>query len=974
MAIQRPAEPTRDLPWVALAVCSGDLTSKLLCLADYTNRVRTRHRTLLLWVWLASSAWAQTSLVSGALDGSVRDSGGGRIPGVAVTVRDTATHLTREVSTNAEGAYHITELPVGIYEVSASQPGFAPYRHTGITIQLGSTVHLDILLPSAAITTQVTVSAQPPAIDPSQTSVSSAVDRERIEELPVQSRNYLNFALLAPGVSSSAQQPGKRSLAALPDSGFTFGGLRGRSNNVSIDGLDNNDEYVGSSRTELSLETVQEFQVVNSGLSAEAGGASGGSINVVTRIGANQFHGDAFLFLQNGALNARNPFEAEHVTPSLHRYRTGAALGGPIVKDRTFFYAAFEQEHNRSLEDSFIAPASAAAINRILAAGVFPRLTTRRINDDYFPASRAETEASVKLNHQLTSRNSLMLRYAFTNNREAGDAFNTAGWTDPSARGSSFTQDHAVVGSLTTVFDPQSVGDLRFQIADRRVVVRTNDDMGPGIDIAGLVNFGRPYDGNGRRTETHRQVSYTYAHSVGHHLWKAGATVNRVLLDASMADGFGATYIFASLADFAAGRPDSFRQAFGSIQTAYPVTSTGAFLQDHWSVTKHLTVDLGLRYDFEHLPQPFRQDTNNVSPRLGLAYQFAPGWVMRAGYGIFSDRYVLANLSRAIQKNGTNAFEQVLEGGAAATVFQAVSGGTLLAPIAGLSPSIYRPDAGLATPYSQQTSLSVEHQVARDLTASASYLFVRGAKLARTRNVNLLPSGPMFGPERAVSRFSNIYQLEDSASSTYHGASFSLNRRMSNELEFSASYTLSKTFDDASDFDEQPQNPFNLRADRALSLQNQQHRLVFNALWELPIGDEEPGKPAQDNWVTRIFGHIEVAPIFTVESGRPVNPLTGLDSNRSGAFPLSSRPLGFGRNSLKSPMLMNTDFRVLKYFPVGKTARLDLVAEAFNLFNRANVTRLNPVFGSGALAQPGFLQPLAGAGARQIQFSLDFEF
>jgi hypothetical protein len=275
----------------------------------------------------------------------------------------------------------------------------------------------------------------------------------------------------------------------------------------------------------------------------------------------------------------------------------------------------------------------------------------------------------------------------------------------------------------------------------------------------------------------------------------------------------------------------------------------------------------------------------------------------------------------------------------------------------------------------REAYISPRTQIARDLTASASYLFVRGVKLPRTRNINLLPAaGPVFGPERVNPRFDNIYQLEDSASSTYHGASFSLNRRMSNELEFSGSYTLSKTFDDASDFDEQPQNPFNLRADRALSLQNQQHRLVFNALWELPIGDEEPGKPAEDNWVTRIFGHIEVAPIFTVESGRPVNALTGLDSSRSGAFPLSSPPLGFGRNSRKSPLLVNMDFRVLKYFTVGKTARLDLVAEAFNLFNRANVTRINSVFGVAAVPQPGFLQPLAGAGARQIQFSLDFEF
>jgi len=167
--------------------------------------VQARHRTLLLCVWLASDAWAQTSLVSGALDGSVSDSSGGLIPGVAVAVRDTATNRTREVSTNGEGAFRITELPVGTYEVSASQPGFAPYRHSGITIQLGATVHLDILLQSAGVTTQVTVTAQPPPIDPAQTSVSSAVDKERIEELPVQSRNYLNFVLLATGYTWSQQ-------------------------------------------------------------------------------------------------------------------------------------------------------------------------------------------------------------------------------------------------------------------------------------------------------------------------------------------------------------------------------------------------------------------------------------------------------------------------------------------------------------------------------------------------------------------------------------------------------------------------------------------------------------------------------------------------------------------------------------------------------------------------------------------------
>jgi len=232
----------------------------------------------------------------------------------------------------------------------------------------------------------------------------------------------------------------------------------------------------------------------------------------------------------------------------------------------------------------------------------------------------------------------------------------------------------------------------------------------------------------------------------------------------------------------------------------------------------------------------------------------------------------------------------------------------------------------------------------------------------------------VFGTERADPQFDDIYQLEDSANSTYHGASFTLNRRMSNELEFSASDTLSQTFDDASDYNEQPQNPFYLAAERALARQDQRHRLVFNALWELPIGDEEnAAQPQQRGWLTRIFEHIEVAPIVSVESGRPVDPLTGIN-NGSDSFPLTARPPGFSRNSFKTPMLANMDLRLLKYFPGGQTTRLDLVAEAFNLFNRANVAQINPVFGLGPVPQPSSLHPITGAGARRIQFSLDFEF
>jgi hypothetical protein len=890
----------------------------------------------------AATALAQSSGVTGTLEGIVADASGGRIPGVTVKIRAVETNHAYQTTTNDEGIFRFTQLQPGSYATDMQYAGFASYSHAGIRVTLGSTTHLDVVLQLVAGDT-ITVTAQPPAIDATQTSVTSAVDTEKIEELPVESRNYLNFVLLVPGVASSVPPGARQASGALPASGFTFGGLRGRSNNIAIDGLDNNDEYAGSSRTELSLETVQEFQVVNSGLSAETGGASGGSINVITRVGANKIHGDAFLFAQNGATNARQPFEAESQPPNLHRYRLGLALGGPIVKDRTFYYAGFEQEHNRSLEDSYVNPAAVAAINRYFATvnpPVLGVLTTRRLSDDPFPTARAETEASFKVNHQLTGRNSVMARYAYTNNRESGDAFNTGGLIDPSARGSSFTEDQSVVGSLTSVFTPQSVGDFRFQLATRRVVLRTNDAVGRGVDISGVVSFGRPYEGNGRRTEDHYQGAYSFTHAAGHHLVKAGATLNHVSLDAAMADGFGGLLIFGSLSDFMAGLTDSLRQASGKIDTSFAVTNYGAFVQDHWSVARNLTVDLGLRYDFESLPGVFHEDRNNFSPRVGLAYHVAPDWMVRAGYGIFFDRYVLASLNRVLQKDGASGVEEVFRRSALALV-----------------PSVYTADKGLATPYSQQSSFAVEHLLAPDLTATASYLFVRGVKLSRTRNINT--SGPLFH---------DIFQLEDSASSTYQGASFALNRRLANEFELSASYTLSKTYDDASDFTEQPQNPFDLRAERAVSLQHQQQRFVMSALWELPIGDQEPGQPAPHDWFTRVFGHIELAPILTVESGRPVNPLTGIDTYMTFAYPLSARPPGFGRNSLRTPGQGNMDLRLLKFFPCGGTSKLDLVGEAFNLFNHTNVSQINAVFG------PAFRQPIAAAGARRVQFSLDFEF
>src|SRR5260221_8712339 len=235
----------------------------------------------------AANAAAQASRVAATLEGIVHDTSGAVIPNSKVTLHNPLTNQSRTVTTDEQGFFRAEQLAVGTYEVRVEQTGFAVYRHAGVGASLGQTVHLDIVLAPASASEQVTVNAQPSSLDPSQASVVSSVDQERIEELPVRSRNYLDFVLLAPGVSSSPIASGASGSTPLTGSGFTFGGLRSRSNNLSIDGLDNNDEYTGSSRTELSPEIVQEFQVVNNGLSAESGGASGGSINVITRSGTN---------------------------------------------------------------------------------------------------------------------------------------------------------------------------------------------------------------------------------------------------------------------------------------------------------------------------------------------------------------------------------------------------------------------------------------------------------------------------------------------------------------------------------------------------------------------------------------------------------------------------------------------------------------------------------------------------------------
>ena len=443
---------------------------------------------------LALSCSAQTSRVAGALQGTVVDQTGSAIGAATVKVRNPATGQSRTTSTNSEGFFRIGELAVGLYELNVESPGFSPYLNNAIVISIGRVAQIPIRLGPATVRQQVVVSAQPMPIDPSQTADATTVGQERIEESPVVSRNYLEFVLLAPQLTRSNVHGATGSKNALADSGFSFAGLRPRSNSLYIDGVENNDDFIGSARTELSPETVQEFQVVSNGLSAESGGGASGPINLVTRSGVNVLHGDAFVFVQNGALNAKDPLTNETESPYLNRYRAGLSVGGPVIRGRTFYYVAGEQEGAHGDDSSLISPSVAKSVNGLLSSGAFPRITTRDINPDLFRTTRAETEVSGRLDHQIGEKHSLLLKYTLTNNREVGDAFNTGGIVDPSGRGSSFVEDQGVTGSFTSVLRNNALNSVRFQVSTRRAVLRTADQIGPEISIAGLIDFGRSYD------------------------------------------------------------------------------------------------------------------------------------------------------------------------------------------------------------------------------------------------------------------------------------------------------------------------------------------------------------------------------------------------------------------------------------------------------------------------------------------------
>ena len=897
------------------------------------------------------------------------------------------------VSTTSEGSFLLKELPSGVYTLKAISPGFAPYQQSSVTVAVGRTTHLAIQLTLAGAQQTVSVTAAQSTFDPSQTSSVINIDRDRVEELPIPSRNYLTFVLLSPQVSAANPALLQQSLTQSTGS-FSFGGLRPGSNAVYLDGVNENDEYTGGSRTQLSPEAISDFQIVNHGFAAQSGGGAGGSIEVQTRSGLNRIHGDAFTFVQNGALNATPPLGLTPYRPDESRIRTGIALCGPIQRDKTFYCVAAEQELARGEDTNDLKPSTLSAINSALKQ--YGPLSNLTLQSGFFATTDQETELSSRLDRTLTANEEIMFRYAFTNSRNANDSFHTDELTDRTARGSSFLTDNSLNGTLTSTLSANLLNKLNLELAQRRAVDRTENSSGPGVLIPGVALFGTPYSGNSRRFETHLEFADSLSLQRRQHLFQFAGRIDRVALRTNVRDGSQGFFVFANLAALQTGSADLFTQSFGNFDTNLTEVRFAGFAQDHWAQSRKLTLDYGIRYEYNRLPSSLPQDALNFSPRFGLAWTPWKSLVLRSGFGIFYDRFQLSTINRLLESDGIHGFSQIVEDTAAAAVYR--GGHTPAAPLTSVAPTIWRAQPGLRNPYSEVTSLSVEQALPLQTTLTGEYQYVHGVKLGRTSNINLAPpvlltpsnaasvgiSSPTaqqlsrlaFTPARLNPAFDAIAQFSSSSNSTYNAVTVTLNRQFQDDLQVLAGYTFSKTLDDASYDVEQPQNPYTLHEERGLSLQDQRHRFTLSGLWLIgpDLGDPaDAARNANPSPIMKALTGLEFAPIVSIASGFRANPLTGLDSNREHIFPSASRPAGYSRNSLATPVNVNLDLRVLKMIPLG-SGHLDIVAESFNLLNHQNISLLNTAFGSDLQPAPGFSASIAASSARRIQFSLDYEF
>lgn len=905
---------------------------------------------------------AQQTTTSATLSGRVEDSNGAVVKGASLAATNIATGLQQSTTSDGDGRFRFSYLPVGTYEISIEAAGFARILKQ-LTLTLGQAVDLPIKLTIGGIAENVDVTTDLPVIETVRTQLAETVVPREIDSLPLNGRNYLDLAALTPGVTRSNPVANQRfpETSAVPGTGISISGQRFINNGFVVDGLSANDDAADLPGTFYSQEVVREFEVISSGGIAEFGRASGGFVNIITHSGTNSFHGRGYGFLRNQRFDARNPLAP--VKDPLTQGQYGASFGGPINRNRTFFFSNFEQTRLHNATVVTINPTNVTTVNDRLDAVGFQGA---RIFTGVVPTGYNTTNFLLRADHQVNQSNQLTARYSLYE-IDSINARNVGGLNAVSRGTALKDRDQTIAINDVATISSKTLNEARFQYTRSRLGAPVNDEVGPGVNISGVASFGTATFSPTERDLDTFEIVDTITTQRGEHSLKFGVDYLHNRVNIIFPGAIQGVYSFSSLANFLANRYTTFQQAFGAVDQFQSNPNIGLFIQDEWRPRPDLTINAGLRYDAQFLPDPITTDANNFGPRLGIAY--APGnrkTVLRASYGIFFERLPLRATSNALQRDGTKYKVAVLAfGEPGAPVFP----NTLAEFPSNVLVSVTTIDPDIKNAYSRQASLQIERELSPSTSLSVGFLHTRGLHLILSRNINVprFPASagvPNLG--RPDPRFANIGRFESSGESSYNGLTVSLNRRFQRWFGARVAYTFSKSIDNAGNaFFFSPQNNFDLSDDRGLSDNDQRHRLALSGTFEVPSGQSS-------SMIRRALKGFQLSYIFSYSSSLPFNVVLGTDRNFD--TNANDRPVGVARNSGKGFDFASLDLRLSRRFRLSERWRLETIVEGFNVFNRANLQLPNNVFGTGVTPLSSFGQPTGASDPRQLQFGLRLSF
>ncbi len=963
-----------------------------------------RHRfptsMILLALALAAPrpALPQGQAIDGVIEGVVRSADGAAVPGALVRTRNRLTGLERSSQTNEAGQYVIPLLPPGSYNVTAEAAGFATLSRTGVEVAAGQVVTVPLVLSPATVQTVVEVVADIPVVEVGRTVSSNTQPEVLVRNIPVIGRSIQDFYTLQPGVNARPLSTGGSGTGT---STTIYGGLGLRQ--INVDGVSNQLQG-GARNVVISQEAIQEFQTVTN-FSAEFGRVAGGLQNAFTRSGTNELHGSLFAFARHRVLSARQKLLAPDAPkPDFSRYHLGGTLGGPLRRDRAFYFVTYERWMQDLPQLLTISPENAALIG-IPASSIGAKIST----------FRAHT-TTARADWLVNNKNRVFVRHNYYFDRESPlgsglNAYETLQRWDEEPQ------------NLTTqwVSSPREglLNELRFLWASRTISRGIEADrFAPNINIQGVASFNGNQNGEGLSRERGIQVINNTSWILGRHTMKAGVDLLPVSFRERLTNING-QFIFgglpavagvrpsvsalqqylntvAGVVDPATGRPFSysrFTQSIGREFHQSSVVQQGYFIQDDFRPSDRLKINAGLRYEYFHrprgLPNPdlpetgvIPQDRTNWAPRLGIAFD---PWgngrtVLRAGGGFYYNVTVAQTFNNFLRGNGVEVINlnvtPTSPGAPAFTRVRVPPPSDFVRPVSDVR--FFAPKFHDVTVYN--FFFALEREVVRDLGFSLTYQGTRGRHLPWSRIENLAPTGRVLPDGREVfsttnrpdPRFGNMLVAESTGTQNYNGLIATLNRRYSRGLSLQASYHLSRSYgkafvDDFTGFGifRTPLNARDLSRDWGTGDFDMRHRFILLGVWE-------PGLARLKGPAAGILGGWQVSSRVIAQTGLPFTATTGQDNNGDTVF--NDRPTGQPINSFRLPRYDVIDLRLSRLFRLGEQSRLEFIAESLNTLNRTNFTNVNRVWGPNPTPNPTFNNPVTAENQRQFQLAVRYSF